>query len=381
MWMVVWASVAMASDYFVEGPYVVTRTEVVRQQRVADPLVSAVSIVRRFVDGEGWRFLLRATGFENLDQAEAAATTLARELDTSFDVLVADGRVARLVSRIAPQPPPPPVDLSIEEAPEVAAVADSSLPLQPDPEDQPPDEAVEDSVLAVPRGEAWPVLERVAEAHGVDRDTLTRWMEGPSLFEYQRTLADGTVVDHRWATRDGAVFVEIDGVEGDVKASRMFLRGDEAWLSVDGEPWQAKPAGRAWTVAADFAPPAVVPLVLGLGQALGTRREFSQMAIDGGRERDGEMVTVLRHGGDEETDAIVLEIDGESLVRRAVFNDGEVVHAFDDYRAVNGVMVPHLIESIRGAAVDRVVVARLEADLRLEDEGVAIPGEQALPPE
>ena len=356
MWVFVWVSAALAADYFIEGPYVVKRAEVVQQQRAAGPLVQSVSVVRRFVDGEGWRFLLRATGFVNLDQAEAAATTLARELDTSFDVLVVDGKVARLVSRIAPQLPPPPIDLAIEEAREVAAVADSSLPLQSDPADRPPEEAGLDEGGPVARGEAWPVLQRVTKAHGVDRDTLTRWMEGPSLFEYRRSLSDGTVVEHRWATRDGAVFIEIDGISGDVKPSRMVLRGDQAWLSVDGAAWEAKPAARAWTVAADFAPPAVVPLVLGLGQALGTRREFSQMSIDGGRERDVGMVTVLRHGGDDETDALVLEIDADDLVRRAVFNDGEVVHAFDDYREVNGVMVPHRIESTRGALTDEVVV-------------------------
>jgi len=377
MWMLLWAPLAGASDYFIEGPYVVERSEVVRQLRSADPLVDSVSIVRRFVDGEGWRFLLRGTGFLNLDQAEAAATNLARELDSSFDVLVVDGRVARLVSRIAPEPPPPPIDLAVEDAPSVAAVADSSLPLQADPTDAADDGTADE----VPPGEAWPVLQRVAKAHGVDRDTLTRWMAGPSLFEYRRTLPDGTAIDHRWATRDGAVFVEIEGVVGDVRDSRMFLQGDRAWLSVDGGEWEAKPAGRAWTVAADFAPPAVVPLVLGLGQALGSRREFSQMGIDGGRERDGEMVTVLRHGGDAESDAVVLEIGPDDLVRRAVFNDGEVVHAFDDYRDVSGVMVPHRIVSTRGALDDEVLVARLEAGLELEEEGVAIPAERALPPE
>ncbi|MEN0064357.1 MAG: hypothetical protein AAGA48_19580 [Myxococcota bacterium] len=375
MWWMVWVSAAMASDYFIEGPYVVSRTDAVRQQRTAGPLVSSVSIVRRFVDGEGWRFLLRATGFENLDQAEAAATTLARELDTSFDVLVVDGQVARLVSHLSAQPPPPPIDF--EAAPEPGAVADSSLPLQPDPDDQ----ASSDETAAEARGDAWPLLEGAAKAHGVDRDTLTSWMEGPSLFEYRRTLADGTVVDHRWATRDGEVFIEIEGIEGDVKDARLFLRRDRAYLSVAGEPWQAKPTTRAWTVAADFSPPAVIPMVLALGQALGTRREFSQMTIDGTREREGQIVTVLRHGGDDETDAMVLEVDEAGLVRRAGFNDGEVVHAFDDYRKVGGVMIPHEVRSTRGEATDVVVVARLEVGVGLEEEGVAIPAERALPPE
>ncbi|HHO54668.1 MAG TPA: hypothetical protein ENK18_28275 [Deltaproteobacteria bacterium] len=338
-------ALASASEYYLEGPHVPGRSAIVQIQRQAEDLGHPGRIVRRFVDGEGWRFLIRIEGFTDEGSAIGAARELADGLGLGLDLLYTDGTSATYLRRLEP-------------GGELGGEPASGAPID---EEDPIDEASVDR--------ARELLEQAATAHGVDRETLTRWMEGPSLMEYRRSLADGTVVDHRWATREGAIYVEVNAVEGDVRSSRLLLQGEQGWLEVEGGSWIEQDPVRLATVVADFGPAAVLPLVFVLRQAMETRREFGRMQHAGAGEIGGVPTEVLGYGGDRASAALVIEIGQEDgLVRRASFSGGAVVHEFDDFRPVGDLILPHEIVSIRGGAFsDTVVVTHIETGDSLLD--------------
>ena len=258
IWQLWLAPLVHAADYYLEGPYVSTRSDVVDMQESVAEAGHPGRVVRRFVDGQGWRFLVRVEGFSEQAEALSAADALVDRLGAAMDVLSSDGTSATLLARVEPGDDPGQVDP--EPIPAVDPVAQQG---------------------------AMRLLARAGVAHGVDRDTLTHWMEGPSLMAYRRTLADGTVVDHRWATREGAVFVEIEAVEGDAKSSRLLLKDGQAWLAVGDGDWAEQDYPRTEVLARDFGPAAVLPLVFVLRQAMESRREFALMQRAGRGEVDG----------------------------------------------------------------------------------------------
>lgn len=355
------ASLAAAAEYYLEGPYVPGRPAIVQLQRQAEGVGHPSRIVRRFVDGEGWRFLIRVEGFADEASASAAALELADELGLGMDLLSTDGKAATYLRRIEPGSEP-------------------GAPIEAEPEPEGEGEAPVDEAFV---GRARALLKDSASAHGVDRETLTRWMEGPSLMEYRRSLADGTVVDHRWATREGAVYVEVTAVEGDVRSSRLLLQDGQGWLEVEEGSWIEQDPHRLATVIADFGPAAVLPLVFVLRQAMETRREFGRMQHAGAGEVGGVPTAVLGYGGDRASAALVIEIgQDDALVRRASFSGGAVVHEFDDFKPVGDLVLPHRIVTYRGGETsDTVEVTHLESGDSLlnstfgasEDEGAVEP--------
>ena len=269
LWLASWAA---AGQFYLEGPYIADRADAVRQQSDVVGAGQPGKVVRRFVDGEGWRFLVRVEGFADEASALAAATGIASELGLGLDVLFTNGQGAMFVQRVDPG--------ALGEAtpgPGAGAVADA---------DQ--DEEAVDSVQLEARQRGWAILDRATDAHGIDRDTLTQWMEGPSQLVYRRTLPDGMVVEHTWATRNGMTLVDVAPVQGQGRPSRLFINDRGAWLSVGGGQWAAQDPERARIVAADLGPAAVVPLVFALGQAMETRREFTRIQHAGEGEVGGE---------------------------------------------------------------------------------------------
>lgn len=349
MLALIWLATALGADYYLETPYVADRTEVVQLEQAVRKQGQPGRVVRRFVDEQGWRFLVRMEGYETRADADRVAATLADELNLGIDILVTDGDRAEYLRRHDPgqevPEPAPPVDPALNQA-------------------------------------AWAVLERSAEAHGVDRDSLTRWMEGPSHLEFRRSLADGTIVDHGWYTREGTTYATTKAVEGRARSSRLFVRGEEAWLAVGEGDWRAQSAERAAVVVGDLSPPAVIPMVFALRHAMETRRELAYMEYAGTGNVGGEPTHVLGFGGDFETPALVLEVgQADALLRRVSFSGGELVVEFADHRTVGDLVLPHRVITRRAqGGADTVEVAVLRTGEEALDGAFAIADPTASPP-
>ncbi len=351
IWMLLW-SMALGSEFYLEATYVESRTEVVRQHKAAEAAgFSASTVVRRFVEGQGWRFLVRADGYHDAVEAGAAAASLASALDVGVDILEREGASARFVRHHVP-------GADVPETFELLGI---------DPE-------LGKAALAV--------LQRAVEAHGVDRSTLTTWMEGPAMAAYRRHLADGTVADHRWWTAQGASFVDVDLVEGEGRSSRMYARDGEAWLALDGGDWEKQDPERVRAVMRGFDPGAVIPVIFGLGHAMEGRRELMYLQYAGEGRVGDERTHVLGYGGDDTAGAMVLEVGAsDALVRRASLAGGELIYEFDDYREVDGLKLPFRIVTRRGDDEDLVSVESLRRGRSLlSDEGAIAFADSDLPP-
>jgi len=319
------AAPAFGADFFLESPERAIASEAAELEKAAVAGGHAARVVRRFVDGAGWRYVVRVGGFTDQAAAQAAAKDLAVRLDGMVGVFETHGPAAARVASVAP--PAPAAESAAAPATAVAGPVVAELPdNRPDADD---------------------VLEAVVAAHGLAANTLSALLTGPTVVAYRRTLP-GQVVDHTWSTADSMVRLEIEGVEGDVVPSKTLLVGDAAWLSVRGGAWQpqALPTARAHLDA--LAPQAVLPLVFSLRVAVQTRREFERMRVDREDQLDGEPVTVLRFEGDRATGPLTLYVGTEDrLVRRADFGDGQVVHDFGTYARSGPLALPASVRTTR----------------------------------
>jgi hypothetical protein len=324
LWMPVSAS---AVDWYLESPDVAERADAARVEEIAVRDGFDARVVRRFVDGAGWRYLARIDGFADAGSAGAAASQLAEALGVPLAVLQLDGeRVVR-----------------IDEARPTGA------PVPPGPMD------------------AAPILEAVARAHGTGPETLSALASRPVLLRYRRYLADGRVVRHVWGRDEGGTYVEVtpgDGSEG-LRASRTRWVGGKASLSVDGGPWQAQDAAKTAATVEALGPIELLPLVLAVAATLEERPEFERMVVVRGGDAGH---AVLRYGGDATSGSIELEVDDARRIRRLSFDEGSssggatlasVVRHFDDYRPIDGLsgsLVPWRISTVRGERVDRIEI-------------------------
>jgi hypothetical protein len=294
--------------------------------------------VRRFADGQGWRFVVRIEDLADLASADAAAKVLADALDVTVGVFETDGTTAARLHEVAPS----------DGAPE--APVEEDLP------------------------EATPLLDAAVAAIGIDAAAFERARSGPVLLEYRRTLPDGREIEHTWAARDDALYVEIRPVEGDAVASRTIVNADGAWLSVDGGPWAEQNAEKARATLERLGPVEVVPVVLALAAAVGTRREFERMVVAGTGTADGVATDVLRFAGDAVSAPLELEVGAEDhYVRRVRFGD-DVLYELSGWRRAGGVALPSRIDALRdGDAADTVEIGRLDLAPELPDAWFAVP--------
>lgn len=328
---------ALASDWYLETADRADKGEATSLSQAASGRGHEARVVRRFVDGAGWRYLVRVEGFDDRAEAEGAARDLAASLAVGVAVFEVDGTVARLVAEVASAAP------AREAAP--AAPADAA-----------------------------PLLEAAIAAHGVTPGTLAAVRTGPVRLEYRRRLPDGRVLDHVWAARDGALYAEVRPVEGTARASRTLVTADGAWLSVDGGPWTPQNPDKTRATLEQLGPAGVVPVVLALAAAVESRREFERMVPAGSGDADGVATEILRFAGDAISDPIELEVGrGDHLLRRVRF-DGGVVHELSGYRKGGPPGVPATVSTLRdGKVADTVEITLLDLKPTLPDAWFAAP--------
>jgi hypothetical protein len=309
---------AFASEWYLETGARPERTEVATwEQREVERGVDA-HLVRRFVDGQGWRFVLRAEGLAGEDAAMEAARGMADRLGVAISVLEVDAGKTTRRGEVTPS----------------GRVAAAPVVEGPDP-----DEA----------------LARAVEAMGNTEALLTAIRDGKILFGYRRTLADGRVIDHTWAASGTGLYLETEPVEGAVVASRLKVVDEAAWLSVDGGPWSSQNAEKARSTIEATGPVEVVPLVWMLGRAVETRREFERMRVAAPGTFDGRPTTVLEFGGDAVTGALTLHLAADGLPCRVEFGGGGEVHEFRAWTRVKGVAIPGEVRTWRAGALSDIV--------------------------
>jgi hypothetical protein len=329
---------ASATEWYLETPDRAERSEATALQEQALAAGHEARVVRRFADGQGWRFVVRIEDLGDPTTADAAATALANALDVTMGVFETDGTLATRLREIAPSDGEP-------EAP-----VEEELP------------------------EATPFLDAAVAAIGIDAAAFEHARSGPIRLDFRRTLADGRTIDHTWAARDGALYLEIEPLAGAAVASRTIVNGAEAWLSVGGGAWSSQNAERARATVEALGPVEVVPVVLALAAAVGTRREFERMLVAGSGEADGVATDVLRFAGDAVSAPLELEVGVEDhYIRRVRFGD-DVLYELSGWRRSGGVALPSTIRALRdGHATDTVEITRLDLDPELPDAWFAAP--------
>ncbi|MEQ1508635.1 MAG: hypothetical protein ABMB14_40785, partial [Myxococcota bacterium] len=194
--------------------------------------------------------------------------------------------------------------------------------------------------------DAGPELARVAAAHGSDRAFRDRIAAGPVDFRYDRTLPDGRVIHHRWASRGADVYVEVSG-EG-IPSSRTRIVGGKAELAVGDGGWVAQDLDRTREIVEALGPLEVLPLVLAVGPTVASRREFAEMEVAGAGEPSGGPTVTLSFGGDATTGPIELDVGRDDhLIRRVRFDEDAVVREYAEYRSVGSAKVPFAVTVVR----------------------------------
>jgi hypothetical protein len=196
-------------------------------------------------------------------------------------------------------------------------------------------------------------------------------------FEYSRSLEGGLEAKHLYVRRgaDQALTVRIS--EGDGVDSETRLVGGTAWLRTgrDGA-FTSQDAERGAELLQQASPMGMVPLVLVFADAVASRAEFSQLVRDGTTEVDGETCDRLRFAGDRSSGAMTLEISQSTgMVRKISFENGELVHQFDDYAPIaNHLVVPKKIRTWKeGRLSETTEIVSLQLEVAIPESLLAMP--------
>ncbi len=342
---------ALAEPFEVEsGPFADRAAAEAVAAEVGPDLGAPVTVARRYLRGEGWRFVVRAGAF---DDGETARAALAR--------LDAPGRPARLI------------DL---DGRRVVAVGSGEAAA---PAPMAPSGAVEAAGEALPAASA--VLRAAVRAHGGrggGLDVLARAGSVRFAFERRVPLPQGTLVVRHELRRAGDRWrLDVDVVEGQGVDSTTIVDGDgRAWVVVDGAATERDRA-RTREILDAFAPEQLLGLPLRLPGDVGRSPTWDGLRTEA---LDGNLVVLGREGEDAGTGLQAAAFDRESgtLARvRWRTEDGDLEYDYGDYRTVaRGLVVPFAIDIRRAGTVIESV--RVEA-LRLDES--FDPGTFTVPPE
>jgi hypothetical protein len=321
--LLLWWTTAFAArgGYYLEAPPAPDREAAAEVGRAADAAGLRSRVVRRYVHGEGWRYVVLVEGFSEAVDAEEAAGRMATATGLSVTVFSTENDQATRLSEVAPSTPEP-----------VAPVAGA-----PDVET---------------------LLDRAAVAHGGSAHPAAG---APNLrYVFRRRAPDGLDVGHLVVRRGDALYVEIDPRGGDAVPSRTWVRGASAWVSVDGGAPEAKDATWTREQLAVLFPEALMALPLSFGAAR-QDTEFRAMYLDGEDTVDEARCYRLRFDGDRNTTPRTVYLDRETLLVRRVESAG-VVQEFSAYRDVApGRPMPFRVKVIRdGAVVDDVEIVEFD---------------------
>lgn len=349
LWILLAIAPSFGASFYLETPPVTEKAAATELARVA-ATAGPTRVVRRFLEGSGWQYVVVVEGFTDQKAAQTAAQGLAKSSGSSVDVFAAEGAEARRVSTEGAAATAPTARESVPGLPPTAA------PLAvPDP--------VEPSVPASPEAAALflRAIERVKPA----ADHLG---SAPAIvFEFRRTVPGGPVVKHTYATRAADRYLDVVIEKGDGTSSRSGLAAGDAWLE-QGATVTHEDAGRTREVLGRFAPDVVLATPFGL-PALKDRS--AEAVSTGSLQVDSVSTTGVRVAG------ATFAVDAAGNVLQATWQEGstKIVQEFSDWRdAGGGVVVPHRIRTWReGVLSDDVQILRLDVKPKVDERWFRVP--------
>jgi hypothetical protein len=330
-----------AAEYMVQSAPFLVRGDASQAESRALREGLEAKVVRKYLTGEGWRFVVTVPGLRDEAAGGAAAVQLATLLSGSVELWSVDGKELTKVRDVAPT-------AAVE--PEPAA--------EIDPEVQ-------------------RILVRAAAALGGPQGGKDVLDAASSVrFEYDRALEGGLEAHHVFVRRgaDQALSVRIEGGDGIDSETRVL--GGQAWLRTgrDGN-FAVQDAQRGAELMSRASPVGVLPLVLTLADAIEGRPELRMMSHRGSATVEGEACDVLVFAGDRTSGPMSFEIgQSKGLVRRVSFEDG-VVHQFDDYFApATGLQIPRTIRTWRdGKLLETTRITALDLNGSLPESMLQTP--------
>jgi len=310
-------------------------------------------VLRRFVKGEGWRYLVRIDGIQDEDEGRRIAALLAGT-GTAASVVARDGDEVHTVDELA--------------APPTAATA--PLPAAGAALDRLPD--------------ARTVLRDAVRAHGGLKGgqavlELARSVE----LDVERTVAidkGALVAANRYYRQGDALRLEVEVVQGTGTDSVTVLTADNhAWVTTGGET-VGRDAARTREVLARFSPEGVLAVPLGLAQDVEDAADWQDLKVVAREDLDGaaqlRLASTTPARGNDGLVAAWFDVSTGTL--SAVdwrTSAGVIGFRYKDYRSVaEGLIIPFEATIRRdGTQVEQVRVLRLTLDPALDPALFAAP--------
>lgn len=311
--------------------------------RLADEDLAG-EVQRRFVPGDGWGYVLRIEGLDDLGAARLAAAWLA-DAGVRATLWTREGSEVVQVGSVAAQVP-------------AASAQGASTPI-----DMP----------------SHRILRAAGKAHGGTRGGLELLRQAEALaFDFERRvyLADGELLAaNRYRRLGEAVRLEVDIVEGAGLDSRTVLTpGNKAWVRAGEEDAVGRDPARTREVLVRFSPEGVLAIPLGLAVDLERAADWEGLQVAGRVQQGEQELWVLEPSSEPTGEGLLAARFGveDALLHsvRWATPAGELDFGFDDYRELQpGLVVPHRVEISRdGRPVEAVRVLSLALDQPLEAE-------------
>lgn len=356
------ASSALAATYAVELPPQADKAAA--DQLLADSAVSNGRVLRRYVAGQGWRYVVVVDALPSLDNARETGARLAGAGQTA-SIYVINGDEIALAEVIEPTASAPSSRAAVEVAP------------APPPAPERPRRG------ASPEAQAADVLEAAVRAHGGREGGLERLGEATSVqFRFVRTVpgdAGALVAEHRYLAQGGGLRLDVDVSSGQGQDSTTVVDpSGAAWVQASGA-LTPRDGRRVREVLDRFGPSSVLAVPLGLPEDVATADAWRSLQLDPSRQAADGATVVLTPVAATRQGLASAEFDAEThTLRRVTWSSeaGALTFIYDDYRKLDRrLVVPFRARIERdGQLVEEVQVLELLLDQPLDPAVFKQPG-------
>ena len=338
-----WARPAIAATFYLELSEHGTKDEADAALLSHGPDGEQMRVTRRYVRGEGWRYLLRLDGFDDRSEAVSAARAFATEGQTVI-VYEGAGYKRTMVERVGPGEPA---------------------------EAAPPADAGEDEVL--PSGSQ--VLKAASRAHG-GRSGGAKLLAKAERIKFSFT-SKTVVGDQEWKIRHhfyragSFARVEVDMIKGEGISNTVVVgEGGKAWVATK-ELVRERDVAQAMEMLARFAPETgLLSIPLGFAEDVKTAAEWQGLVVSGQVSHRGNsqyrVVPDRRREGDlNPLEAALFDVETGRLVQVTwATRGGRITFSYGNYRQVaTDIVVPFTVRVDRnGTLVESIEVAELVID-------------------
>lgn len=358
------ASSALAATYAVELPPQTDKAAA--DQLLADSAVANGRVLRRYVAGQGWRYVVVVDALPSLDSARETGARLAG-VGQSASIYVINGDEIALAEVVAAATSPSSARSETE-----AAVAPPPPPAPERPRRGASQEA-----------QAADVLDAAVRAHGGREGGLQRLGEATSVqFRFVRTVpgdAGALVAEHRYLAQGGGLRLDVDVSSGQGQDSVSVVDpSGAAWVQAAGA-LTPRDARRVREVLDRFGPSSVLAVPLGLPEDVATADAWRSLRLDPTRQTADGGTIVLTPVAATRQGLASAEFDAEThTLRRVTWSSeaGALTFIYDDYRKLDRrLVVPFRARIERdGQLVEEVQVLELLLDQPLDPALFKQPG-------